>query len=171
MNTSATSASPVADPRLGDLVAHFHSGRPEIECSHTDDVRPCEDEARALLASAVFAAPAPTPASAAPVVWLAIALLPDSTEVHAATTRDAAIDAIRDTIPAEEWNAYQESLARHGEPGADLTFDAPAADVVQHFYGTFEDAGDDVGEDTDADPGAFWVGESYLVRPTLVHDS
>lgn len=94
-------------------------------------------------------------------LWLAVDMHPESSEVHVATSRDGAIEAIRDTIGAHEWQQFQDSLARNGEPGADMTLDAPADDVVQHFFGPYEPA-EDEGED------AFFVNEFWLVRPAVV---
>lgn len=95
-------------------------------------------------------------------VWLAIDLFPESMEVLVAADRDGALAAIKSTIAAEEWQSFQDSLTRNNEPGADLTLDAPAVEVLEHYWGEFEDTADEHGV------GAVFIGEYWLVRPAQV---
>lgn len=94
-------------------------------------------------------------------MWLAVNLFPESMEVLVATDRVGALEAIKATIDVHEWKSYQDSLARNGEPGADLTLDAPAIDVITHYWGSFGDASEH-GE------GAVFIDEYWLVHPAPV---
>ena len=94
-------------------------------------------------------------------VWLAIDLFPEAMEVHVASDRAGALDAVKDTIVADDWNSFQAGLARNGEPGADLTLNDPTELVLAQYWGEFEDA-EGHGE------GAVFIGEGWLIKPANV---